>query len=107
MKLRFSCFCARPAFVSEAGSEQSTNFRWWDSTNRYKTVREAGSELSTNCRWWDFKLNQYLFYGSVTLLRFCAGSELQPSHLRKRIRMIDGASLLVQPANLWRIKDKK
>ncbi len=30
---------ARPRLISEAGSEPSTNFRWWDSKNRSAPVR--------------------------------------------------------------------
>src|SRR5260370_12560287 len=35
---------ARPRLVSEAGSEQSTNFRWWDSRTRFT----VGSRLDLN-----------------------------------------------------------
>ena len=33
-----SFVCARPRLVSEAGSEQSTNCRWWDSRTRFALV---------------------------------------------------------------------
>jgi hypothetical protein len=42
-------------FISEAGSEQSTNFRWWDSRTRFVLACRLDLNASINSRWWDFK----------------------------------------------------
>ena len=43
---------------SQAGSELSTNCRWWDSSKTFQVVCSRELNVSTNCRWWDSTLVQ-------------------------------------------------